>query len=277
MGGLYQGGGKDVIRPGYVGARFLTWKSFSYSSQDIGVGDISYIAGYYDAADAATTRTQAATSVDFGDTNHAHAAHAFIVAGGAGTTDGDDLVLTVSGTSITDNAVRTVNDSQVVVPDCRLATVNQYFETPKKWNGVTTFTLSSTNATTFSFQFNYGFCKYEDYGNRDFVVTDFEMVGLAGANDSDFDVELIHHTPDTPWTFAASGFIPKPQNGTICNLQEDHVTEYEMGNGHPFAYKRADLNFEVLGRRNNEGVIIIVTVNALKTVSYANAHIGVVI
>jgi hypothetical protein len=277
MGGIYQGGGKDFIRPGYVGARFLTWKSFGYNSQESGAGDVDYLAGFYDAPTSDTTLTQASTTVDYGDTNQPYAAHAFIVSGGDGITDGSDLVLTVSGTSINDNAVRTVNDTQVIVADCTASTVNTYHETSKKWIGPMTFTLSSTGGTAFSYSFNYGFCKYEDFGNRDFLVTDFEMVGLAGANDTAFDIKLLHHDPDSPWTYAATGFDPEPQNETICDLQDDHVQEFELSNGDYFAYKRADLAHEVLGRRNDEGVIIKVTVGALRSVSFSDAHIGVVI
>ncbi len=91
-------------------------KSYFFTSP-VGSSGTYYKAGFYDLVSADANLTQASTTVTLGSANHPYAAHAFIVSGGNGTTDGSDLVLTVSGTSITDAGVRATSDTQVVVAD----------------------------------------------------------------------------------------------------------------------------------------------------------------
>jgi len=255
--------------PDLADSRF-TFKSYNVTTQGLGVNPDVYAAGFYEAPAADANLTQVSTTVTYGTANKSEAAHAFLVAGGPGVTDGSDLVITVSGISITDAGVRTLADSEVIVADATAMALNQYFETPKKWLGQVTYTLSSTAGTVFNADFNYGFCKYEDFGNRDFTVTDFEVVGFAGANDADFDVVLFHHS-DTGWTYNAAAFVP---GGTvICQLSTDHTTDDQLVNGEPFAYKRAGLT-TAIGGNDSEGVVAKFVTTANNAVEFCNIHLG---
>lgn len=254
-----------------IGGATPVFKSFNVTTQGLGASPDVYAAGFYKAPAADADLTDATLTQTLGTANKSEAAHAFLVASGVGTTDGSDLVITITGISITDAGVRNASDSEVIVADATTMSLNQYFETSKKWLGQITYTLSSTAGTTFDATFNYGFCKYEDYGNRDFKVTDFETVGLAGANDADFDIVLFYHS-STGWTYSAAAFVP---GGTkICQLSTDHSAEDQLVVSEHFAYKRAGLSTNVSGS-GSEGVVVLAKSSANNAIEYANIHIGV--
>ena len=246
------------------------FKSYMWKARDASTGE-NYTAGFYDVSTVDANLTQASTTVTFGGANHPYAAHAFIVSGGSGATDGSDLVLTVSGTSITDGGVRTAADSEVIEPTADVSALNSYYETTKKWLGQVTFTLTSTGGTTFNYDFNYGYNKYEDFGNRDFTLTDVEFTGLANANDGGFDIEVIKHQ-STGWTYAATGFDPSPN--VLYQMTTIHGTESDIDAGEAFAFKRAGLSVSVTGS-GSEGLLIRVTTGVANSVTYMSCHLGV--
>jgi hypothetical protein len=245
-------------------------KSYSFSTTGIGTGDY-YIAGFYEAADADANLTQASTTQTFGTANAPYAAHPFIVAGGAGTVDTGQVGLRVSGTKIDDSGTRTASFTEVLTDDITTLSTNDYIEAAK-FIGTVTFELYvvSGTPTTYSLDFNYGTAKYEDIGNRKFTVVDFENVGLAGANDSSFNIELLKHST-TGWTYAATGFVPG--DGSVCDMSSDTAPEDNLANGQPFAYKRANLNTVIDGTAS-EGIVIKVTVSQNNSVRYMSSHIG---
>ena len=150
---------------------------------------------------------------------------------------------------------------------------NGYYETIKKWLGAITFTLTETvgNPTAYTINFNYGFSKYEDFGNQDFTVNDIECVGLAGAADTGFNLRLYHHN-STGWTYASTGFVP---GGTsLGDMNTDHSTEQNVANGSPFAWKRVDLNTDINGD-NGEGLVLEITTAANRAIESMDVHIGV--
>lgn len=241
----------------------------SYTLADAGAAGEYFLGGYYAYATTDANLTNASTTVTHGGANVPYAAHAFIISGGNGSTDGSDLVLTVTGTSITDAGTRTAADSEVIEATAATSPVDTYFETTKKWLGTVTFTLSSTGGSTFSYDFNYGFAKYEDIGNVDFTITGFEAVGLAGANDGGFNIELLHHTA-TGWTYAATGFVA---GGTVLlDMGSIYSTEQDIDNDQPFAFKRTGLSTAVSGS-GSEGYVIRTTTGTNNAVSYLNAHV----
>jgi hypothetical protein len=244
-------------------------KSYTFSGISATSG-IYYLGGYYDAPATSTTLTQASTTQVYGTANVAYAAHAFIVASGAGSTDSGDLVLTVTGTSINDLGTRILSDSEVVVIDCTSVSTNQFLETRKKWIGQITYTLSSSTGTAFSFAFNYGFNKYDDIENSDFIITGFEAVGLGNANDSGFDIQLLHHK-FSGWTYHATTFVPGA--GELAGMKTDHGTESQVANGIQFAYKRTELSTEVHGSES-EGFIIKVITGTSNSINFMDAHVG---
>jgi len=143
--------------------------SSSITAQGVGFGNF-YLRGFYDCPVADSNLTQAATTQTYGSAAESHAAHAVCVAAAAGVTDGTGLVLTVTGTSITDAGVRTTSDSEVIVADGTAAATDQYYETTKKWLGQVTYTLTSAGgATAYNFDFNYGFAAYDDLGNNPLI------------------------------------------------------------------------------------------------------------
>ena len=254
-----------------IGGSTPSFKGYAITTQGLGANPDVYAAGYYEAPAADADLTQASLTQPLGTANKSEAAHAFLVASAAGTTDGSDLVITVTGISITEAGVRNASDSEVIVADATAMSTGEYFETTKKWLGQVTYTLSSTAGATYAATFNYGFAKYEDFGNRDFKVTDFEVVGFAGSNDTGFDVILFHHS-STGWTYSAAGFVP---GGTkICQLSTDHSSDDQLFTTEHFAYKRSGLNTSVSGSTMG-GVVVEIITTANNAIEFADIHIGV--
>lgn len=260
--------GTDFMVGGYPSA----WKSFTFAGGAVASGE-HFQGGFYDYNVADANLNQGSLTVTHGATNVPYAAHAFIVSGGNGTTDGSDLVLTVTGTSIDDAGTRTGADSEVIEATAATSALDTYFETTKKWIGTITYTLSSTGGGTFNYDFNYGFAKYEDFGNRDFTIVDFENTGLANANDTGFEIELLHHNA-TGWTYHATVFVAG--NTALLSMNTIYSTEQDLDIDTPFAFKRTGLSTAVAGA-NSEGVIVRVTTGASNSVNFMDTHIGVII
>ena len=257
----------------------LDTRSYTFKARTTSSGE-NYVGGFYFFSAADANLTQASTTETVGDTNVPYAGHAFLVAAAAGSTDGSDLVVTVSGTSITDAGVRTGADSEVIigagaaVTACQVnatsATTDLYCETDKKWLGQVTYTLSSSGGSAFSFDFNYGLAKYEDFGNRDFTLSTFECTGLSQANDGDFNIELIQHQL-TGWTYSAAAFDPGPNK--LLDMNSIHGAEQDVDASDPFAFKRTGLATAVAGSAF-EGLIIKVTTGVNNSIAYMNCHTG---
>jgi hypothetical protein len=251
-------------------------KSYTFTSRGVTAGTY-YLAGYYNAvATDANLNETVPTSVTLGTANVSYAAHAFVVAGGAGSAAGGAgaVEIEVSGTSINDAGTRTPGDTEVVVADITALALNQFAETSKKWIGQVVYTLqnaSGSTQTTFSIDFNYGFNKYEDFGNRDFTLTNFECVGLGAAADTSFNIRLLKQDADN-WTYDAAAFVP---GGTeLLNMNTIHGAEKNTASGIPFAFKRADLSEAVSGA-DSEGLVVEITTGANNTVQDMDCHIGV--
>lgn len=224
-------------------------KSWGFTSPAGSSGDFFY-GGYYDFA---TSDDDFSGGPTWGTASASYAAH-FMIVLGAETVD--QLTLTVTGTSITDSAVRTTSDTQNIVIPSGTA-VDTYYETSKKWLGQVTITVASGTAKTC----NYGWCKYWDNANSDFQVQAVESVWLAGANDTDIDIVLIHHKT-TGWTFN-SGAVPTFPTA-IASLATDHSTDDQAVNGENGAWKRVGLTTDVEGS-GSEGILFCVTTTANKT------------
>lgn len=246
-------------------------KEYGFSTNGIGAGTY-HIAGFYEAPAADVTLNQGSTTQTYGTANNPYAAHPFIVAGGAGTVDTGQVGLRVTGTSITDLGVRTASDTDVITDDITTLSLNDFLET-KKFLGTVTFELYvvSGTPTTYSLDFNYGFAKYEDVGNRDFWVADIEVVGLAGANDTTFDVELLHHQA-TGWTYSATAFVPG--SDMLAGFRDDMAPEANLATGESFAWKHTEIN-EFIHGNDSEGIVIRITAGATNSARIANAHVRV--
>ena len=245
-------------------------RSYGWSSANFGAGTY-YAAGFYDFNATDANLTQAATNQAYGTANIGYAAHAAIVPAAAGTVDAGTVGIRVHGTSVTDMGVITTNDSEVITNDITGVVADTYYETGKKWVGAVDFSLygSGGSPVNFSIDVNYGFAKYDDLGNIDFTLTDVEVVGIAGANDTSFAVELLHHK-SSGWTYAASGFVPG--NGSIVASTENAPND-NLGNGLPFAWKRDNLSQLVSGA-DSEGFMFRITTGANNSVGGMDLHIG---
>lgn len=258
--------------------RVSSFKSYAVAPASSGT---TYFAGFYHAESADANLTQASATASHGSANQPEAARAFWVSGGAGSASGGSgaVTIVVSGTSITDAGGRTGSDSEVIVTDITTTSLNEYFQTDTKWIGTVTYTLTCIGGcthTTYNADGNVGHAKFEDFGNSGslgFTVTDFEVVGQAGANDSGFDIDLIYHSC-TGWTYAATGFVPG--NGTIASLDTDYGAESDLTNGEFFSYKRDNLNTIVdTTAVCKEGVLGEIKTGANNAIDFASAHIGV--
>lgn len=255
-----------------IGGAVPAFDSYAFGAVASGVHYIGL--GYYEAPAAEMVLTNAAPTQTLGaaSDDEPWGAHAIVVNKGDGATDGSDLVLTVTGTSVTDAGVRTASDSEVILLDALLATAatDGMSETVKKWVGQITYTLSSAGGSTFNYSGNYGFAKYNDFADRDFTVTSFECSGFAGANTS-IEIELLHHET-TPWTHHASAFVPGAD--VLAKMSDVYSSETNVTSGKQFAFKRTPLSHAVLGD-DSEGVLIRITTGANNAVDHATCRIGV--
>jgi len=248
----------------------------AYKSFSTGVGnaDEHYLGGWYIAPAAEAALNQGGATQTYGAANNSYASHAFIVAKEAGTATGGSgaVTITVSGISITDAGVRNGADTETIVADITALSTDLYVETSKKWLGQVTFTVDvgATGHTAYAANFNYGFDKYEDFGNRAFTLTDFECTWHAAQNETNFDLKIFHHS-SSGWTWSAAAFVP---GGTVvADLDTDHSTDDEFDNGEYGAYKRAALATAVDGSAS-EGVVIWMQHAVNNSIEILNCHVG---
>jgi len=232
-----------------------TEKTFASKSKEAGTG-LSYIGGFYRFFSG---NDNFAVPAAFGNANEGVAAHFFIV--NALHPGGGDTTITVSGTSITDEGVRTGGDSEVItVPSGEAA--DSYFETTLKWLGDITITKTAGP----NVECNYGFVKYWDNNNTNYRVKGIDFTWLGGANDAAFNVKLLHHKA-TGWTYNV-GSTPSPP-AAIADMSTDYVTEDNVVVDEQGAWKRDNLDTFVNGA-GEEGVIIEFTIGAAKAINLGN-------
>ncbi len=252
------------------GAGVISWtdnaseKTWAFMSRDASSGT-NYIGGFYDFG-GDEDLTNAGATATHGTANLSYAAHAIAVSSGAGVTNGSDLVLTVSGTSITDAGTRTDPDSEVIIADCTAESINDYSETVKKWIGTITYTLSSTGGGAFNHSFNSGYAKYWDNNNTAFKVVGIEATWLGAKNDANPDIELRHHKT-TGWTYNNGADATPP--AAIASMATDHDTEIQIGAAEEGAWKRDNLSTNIDGG-NSEGTIIELTTTTNRTYAIGN-------
>ena len=243
----------------------------AYATRKLASGAV-YLHGFYKAPAADANLTQASPTITYGAANGMHPAHVFMVFG-AGSTDGINVTLTVTGTSWTDAGVRTAADSEVLYtgPVAGL-TLNDYLETSKKFVGTVTFTLTS-DGVNFTMDFNYGLSKYYDYNNHDFAIDWVEFTGQAEENDTGFDIEIIKHTT-TGYTYSAAAFDPVVN--VVASSATDMVTEKNLVAGEEFAWKHVGLSADILGT-GSEGFMIRVTTTVNDSITFMNGGIGLIV
>lgn len=253
----------------------VRFKPEMMTTQGVGTG-VFYTHGLYNFPTDDANLDEGSPTQTHGEANEPHGTHASIVASGPGSVAGGAgaVILEASGASINELGVRVGADTEILVADITTMSTDEYFETTKKWLGTVTFTLKNADGstqTTFSADFNYGFCKYTDLSDRNYIVKEFKLTGLAGANDSSFDARVLKHSA-TGWTYAATGFVPG--NGEIIQLSTDYGADTVLSNGKHFAWDRVGINTEVEGA-DSEGYIVEITTGANNAVQYLTASVGV--
>ena len=241
-----------------LGDATTSTKFWSFGSPSASVGTF-YFGGFYLPHSAAFTP---AGGTNVGTANSSYAAHAYVVLGAAST----NMIITVTGTSINDNGTRTAADTQDI--DCTGGIVDRYYETSKKWIGLVVYSLKSGTGVTI----NGGFSKYWDFANTDFTVTACEATWLGGANDGAADIQLIHHKTNG-WTYGAGVTPPTPPTA-IASMATDHVTEINVVNNEPGAWKRVNLSQSVNGA-GSEGILWRVITGANKAFELGNLEVTV--
>lgn len=255
--------------------RSLSTKSYTFTNRGLIAGTY-YLAGFYESPLNAANLTQAAPTVNYGTINVTYAAHAFAVFGGAGSASGGagPVELVVTGTSITDEGVLTPADSEVIAADITLLVLDQYLETSKKWLGEITYTLQNalgSTQTDFSLDFNYGFSRYDDIGNRDFTITKVEAVGLAGANDSNSNFILYKHDFNN-WTYHATNFDP---GGTVLVDLANSLGAYsDLASDQYFSFKNTDIS-EFINGSGSEGFVFKIISSSPNSFQYMDIHVGI--
>lgn len=267
------------IQRGSTGQASTAVKSYNIGATGSG---IQYVAGYYHGDSADVNLTQASATATHGSANEPAGAHAFWVFGAMAASGGSGAPrIEVSGTSFisADGGTRTATDSEIIVADLSTGTLDQYYESTKKWLGQVTYTIICDGActhTTFSADGNIGHAKYDDLGSSGrlgFTIEDFEIIGFAGANDTGFDLELIKHD-GTGWTYAATGFVPG--NGSVASLSTSYGPENDLTTGLHFSYEIEDINefIDVNSSTQKEGYLIRITTTSNNAIKFATANIG---
>ncbi len=223
-------------------------KTWSLKSRTAGGGGVDYVGGYYNFNTGSATFDPGPETM--GDANLAYGAHLFVVLGAVAV---DDITIRITGTSILDDGTRTAGDEQdIVIPNGSAA--GFYVETSKKWIGQVFIVHQSGTAKNC----NWGYSKYWDSNNSDFVIEGFEALFLGGANDATPNISLIHHNI-AGWTYNA-GAEPTPP-APMADMQTDYDAEFQIATGVPGSWKRANL-FRTVTGSNGEGVIIQLDTNA---------------
>jgi hypothetical protein len=228
-----------------------------------------YAAGFYTAPATHAALTNAAPTVAIGTANTPHGAHMFLVAKQAGTANAGTVSIVLSGTSITDEGVRVGADSEMLVGNITTMGVNQYYQTTKRWLGTVTYTLTPAGgATVYAATFNYGKAVYDDVDKRKFSIKEIEVFGRAGASDTGFDVQLLHHS-STGWTYSAAAFVPGAS--ATVSLVSDYATDNDLVSNERFHWDR-EVNTPIDGT-NGEGFLFRIITTANKAVEFMDISV----
>jgi len=200
----------------------------------------SYYGGFYifGATD------NAGAPVALGAASQPTGAFAFIV---LGSIPAGAETVTLTGTSVDDNGVRTPGDAEVLAVPGGSA-VDTLFQSTKRWVGPVTFT------PTGGLVFNYGFVAFQSEGDTNFTVrfVDASWQVRGTASTASGDVALIHHRA-SGWTFVGGGPpVPPPP---IASLAADYAPDNTFTPGEYGSWRRDNIGTVVLGN-DEEGVFL---------------------
>lgn len=236
-------------------ARTESSRTEPFNSTGIGAGTY-YVGGSYQAPAADANLTTCSDSQAYGSSGNGYHAHPFIVAGGPGSVTGGVIGLYVTGSSYdeTTGVTATINDT--LSEDITIYSLDEYDESSPKFNSTITFQLYTVSGTpsACTFDFNYGYAKYEDFSNQNFTFTNVDCSFRAGANDNGFRVEVLHHK-QTGWTYSAAAF--DPGNGIIITSSEMEPND-NLVNTVQWTWERAAIDSLIMGG-GTEGLVTRIT------------------
>ena len=272
IGGVTKVGESGIlsIGPRYIQRRSAS-RSYSFTSASAAAG-LHWRAGFYDWDTSDVSLSQGSLSVTYGTADATRAAHVGIVPSAAGIVDTGQVGLQVTGTQDAESGIQVADQTAIITDDITTLTVDIMEECLEKFSGNVEISLYvvSGSPVNYSVTFNYGFSKYEDFANIDGTVTGFSAVWEAGANDTEFDITLMLHSP-TGWTYAATGF--DPGNGDICRRSVDQAIASGINTGLDGAYKRTGLSTFVDGTAK-EGVIVEIKTGEPNSIRSMDLHIS---
>jgi len=201
-----------------------------------------YAGGFYIFG---ATANDFAPALNFGTVDSPVSAHIMIVTGALAV---DKVTIRVIGTSIDDDGTRTATDTDDIVVAAGTP-ANSYFESKKFIGQVSIETVGGTPIAC-----NYGWAKYFDMNNTDFVITGFEALWESDSADAASDIELIVHQA-VGWTYNAGA--PPTVPIVLASRSGDLAPEdkHEVG---PGAWKRSNISRRVYGSKA-EGLLWRVT------------------
>jgi len=248
-------------------------KSYTFTSQGIGAGTY-WVGGFYNWNETDANLDEGSTSVTLGTDGSAVAAHVGIVASGAGAVDTGQVGLRVTGTEDSETGIQVATQTAIITDDITTLAADTLVDTTEKFSGdvVIEFYTVSGSPTAYSLDFNYGYSKYEDFGNRDVTITGFEAIWLGAAADTANEIKLLKHTA-TGWTYAATAF--EAGSTAIADSTVDQATDGDVANGEVGAYKRTGLNTKILSK-TTEGALVKIVTGANNTYQNLNIHVGAV-
>jgi hypothetical protein len=245
----------------------------SFTSQGIGAGTF-YKNGFYDWGSTSFAASQASPSVTYGAAGRTQAAHVGIVPSGPGTVDTGQVGIRVTGTKDSETGVQVAAQTETINDDITTLVADEMEETLGKFSGNVTIELYVVSGapTAYSLSFNYGFSKYEDFFNRDATILGLQAQWQGNANDSNFNIRLLHHKREG-WTYAATSF--DPGDGAICERLVDQAIESDVDTSAEGAYKRLSLD-TFIASGSGEGIITEITTTQNNTIQTADIYIAAV-
>ncbi|MHC4616770.1 MAG: hypothetical protein ACYTEQ_03340 [Planctomycetota bacterium] len=203
----------------------------------------NYFGGFYNFASSANDFNPGIT---FGSSNGAYAGKLVFVAA-AGTTNGTDTVVRVTGTTYTLGGVRTTGVTEDVTLD-DAGTVGTYYETTNRWLGQ----VSIAKQSGVDFLCNYGSAESWNHNNNDFMVVGLSVFWRGATNDASPNISIRHHK-STGWTYNAAG--PPTPPAAIASMATDYGADIKIIANDPGNWKRNNLSTQIKGD-GGEGVMI---------------------
>jgi len=243
----------------------------SFNSAGIGAG-VFFIGGYYAAPTTSSNLVTCNDSVSYGSAGNAYHAHSFIVGGATASVTGGTVGLYVTGNAYNETTRDTATINDTLTTDITTYALNEYDETPTKYNGTVKYKLftSSGAPSACSYRFNYGYSKYEDFSNRNFTLSNVDCNFRAGANDPNFKIEVLHHKP-AGWTYAATGFVSG--DGIIASSEEMAPND-NLVNTLRWVYEAVNIHLYIDGA-GEEGMLTRVTTGLNNSVTSGRCRYSV--